>query len=115
MKDNDIDTSRRRATGIILAASAALPLVALTRPRTARAADMPHLTANDPTAKALHYTDDASTADRPAKMGVPGDKQHCQICNFLKGSDGAEWRPCQIFPGKLVNIHGWCMSWTPKA
>ena len=115
MKDKDIDTSRRRATGIILAASAALPLVGLMRPRTARAAEMPHLTQADPTAKALHYTDDASTANRPDKMGVAGNKQHCGICNFLKGKEGDTWRPCQIFPGKLVNVNGWCASWTPKA
>lgn len=115
MKDKDIDISRRRATGIILATSAALPLVALTSPRTALAADMPHLTSADPTAKALHYTDNASSANRPAKLGVPGNKQHCGICTFLEGSAGPEWRPCRIFPGKLVNVNGWCMSWTPKS
>lgn len=114
MKDNHVDAGRRRATGIILA-SAALSMVGLLRPDKARAADMPHVTPDDPTAKALHYTDDATTADRPDKMGVPGKDQHCGTCQFLQGTEGDQWRPCQLFPGKLVNANGWCMSWTKKS
>lgn len=113
MKSNPVDTGRRRATGLILA-SAALPVAGLLRPAIARAAELPHVTPDDPTAKALKYVDDASEADRPDKMGVAGDEQLCANCQFIQGADGEEWRPCMLFPGKAVNANGWCTSWTPK-
>jgi hypothetical protein len=33
----------------------------------------------------------------------------------LQGKEGDEWRPCNLFPGKLVNAHGWCKVWQAKA
>jgi len=39
----------------------------------------------------------------------------CSNCALIQGNDGDEWRPCQIFPGKLVNANGWCSVWAPKA
>ncbi|MDH5620575.1 MAG: high-potential iron-sulfur protein [Gammaproteobacteria bacterium] len=33
----------------------------------------------------------------------------------MQGNDGDEWRPCQIFPGKVVNAAGWCSVWAAKA
>jgi hypothetical protein len=32
----------------------------------------------------------------------------------LTGKEGDEWRPCNVFPGKLVNANGWCKVWAPK-
>ncbi|NCC29819.1 MAG: iron permease, partial [Gammaproteobacteria bacterium] len=26
-----------------------------------------------------------------------------------------EWHGCSLFPGKLINVNGWCASWTLKA
>ena len=37
---------------------------------------------------------------------------------LLDGSvlvDGAEWRPCSLFPGKSVAADGWCSAWVKKA
>ncbi|HNP36878.1 MAG TPA: high-potential iron-sulfur protein [Woeseiaceae bacterium] len=82
--------------------------------REARAADMPHLTEDDPMAKAMKYTHDFSTVD-PATRTNPAEEQHCANCALVQGNDGEEWRPCQIFPGKLVNADGWCSVWAPKA
>jgi hypothetical protein len=33
----------------------------------------------------------------------------------IKGDAKAEWRPCNIFPGKLVNNNGWCAAWAKAA
>ncbi|HYE35525.1 high-potential iron-sulfur protein [Methylocaldum sp.] len=70
----------------------------------------PKLSPDDPMAKSLHYVEDASKANRPAKGDVPGEQQFCHNCKFLQAGQG-EWRPCSIFGGKLVNVNGWCSSW----
>ncbi len=79
----------------------------------ALAQDLPRLTADDPVAAALKYTDDASTVD-PASRIQPAAEQTCANCAQLQGDEGDEWRPCAIFIGKLVNIKGWCSVWVPK-
>ncbi|MEF1220553.1 high-potential iron-sulfur protein [Photobacterium damselae] len=38
----------------------------------------------------------------------------CANCALIQGKDGDEWRPCAIFPGKLVNANGWCSAYAPK-
>lgn len=88
---------------------------ALVRPgRDANAQDMPHLAESDPMAQAMKYTHDTSTVD-VASRANPTDYQDCENCALIQGEDGQEWRPCQIFPGKLVNAKGWCTVWAPKS
>jgi len=82
--------------------------------REARADDLPHLGEDDPMAQAMKYTNDSSTVDASARTNS-AENQHCANCALVQGEDGAEWRPCQIFPGKLVNANGWCSVWAPKA
>ncbi|MCH8058975.1 MAG: high-potential iron-sulfur protein [Proteobacteria bacterium] len=82
--------------------------------RDAIAQDLPQLTEDDPMANAMKYTHDASTVD-PATRANPAPDQICANCALLQGNDGDEWRPCQIFVGKLVNSKGWCSVWAPKA
>ena len=79
----------------------------------ALAADQPHLTTADPTAVALAYHEDASSVD--AKQ-FPTYKagQTCSTCLQLKGDAGQAWRPCNLFPGKLVNANGWCRVWVKR-
>ena len=81
--------------------------------RDAQAQDLPHLGEDDPMAQAMKYTHDASTVD-PATRANPAENQICSNCALVQGSDGDEWRPCQIFPGKAVNAKGWCSVWAPK-
>lgn len=86
----------------------------LVRPGSeARAQDLPKLTEDDAMAQAMKYTDDASSVD-PASRANPVADQVCSNCALVQGDEGAEWRPCQIFPGKLVNSKGWCSVWAPK-
>ena len=82
--------------------------------REAQAQDLPQLSEDDPMAKAMKYTNDASTVD-PASRNNPAPEQDCANCALIQGNDGDAWRPCQIFPGKVVNADGWCSVWAPKA
>ena len=102
-----VDESRRRllkraGLGVALMPLAAIPV------RVAIAADLPLVTADDPTAKALKYVNDASKA-ADAK---PGSK--CANCSFYQGAAGSAEGACALFPGKAVKAGGWCMSWTAK-
>ena len=103
-----IDKSRRRllrnvAMGVVLIPIARVPL------EVARAADAPLLTADDPTAKALKYTPDASKAPE-AKAG-----SKCANCRLYQGAADSTQGGCLLFPGKQVKAAGWCSSWTAKA
>jgi hypothetical protein len=82
--------------------------------REAQAQDLPQLSEDDPMAKAMKYTNDASTVD-PASRNNPAPEQNCANCALIQGDDGETWRPCQIFPGKTVHADGWCSVWAPKA
>ena len=78
------------------------------------AQDLTKLEESDPTAQALKYVHDASSVD-PASRPNPAPEQTCANCALIQGADGDAWRPCQIFPGKLVDANGWCSVWAPKA
>ncbi len=86
----------------------------VTPSRDAVAQDLPHLTEDDAMAGTMKYTHDASTVDAGSRTNPAAD-QNCANCALVQGDDGAEWRPCQIFPGKAVNAKGWCSVWAPKA
>jgi hypothetical protein len=84
-------------------------VVAGTLAQIAFADELPHQTLDDPTAKALNYTEDASKAAAPHQEG-----QNCANCNFYQGA-AAGFGPCQLFPGKSVNAKGWCSGYAKKA
>ena len=109
MSNEENNESRRRfLKGAAGTTAAAVVLGGL--PGLARAADLPHLTDADPTAKALDYTDDAAKTKNPKHK--PGDD--CTNCQFYSGGPKG-YGPCALFPGKSVNSHGWCVSHSPKA
>ncbi|HEX7079766.1 MAG TPA: high-potential iron-sulfur protein [Gammaproteobacteria bacterium] len=75
--------------------------------------DLPHVTPDDPIAKALYYVEDATKVDKSNPLAVRyTEGQHCANCVQLQGEAGAAWRPCNLFPGKLVSANGWCSAWT---
>lgn len=108
-----VDSNRRRVVLGGMAMLAGVPLVKTLLIHQAWAADLPHLSEDDPAARALNYHEDASKAPRSPKGGTAAKEQFCHNCQFIKASSG-KWRPCQIFPDKAVNENGWCMSWAPK-
>lgn len=78
---------------------ATLSLTVLTT--TASGSDRPKLDPEDSTAKALGYV-----------HAAPNPSKRCGECQLFKGSGNAEWGPCSVFPGKLVNKRGWCSAWS---
>lgn len=106
-KEQDTE-SRRRFLKIAAGTTAAAVMVG-GLPRFARAAELPPLTAADPTAKALGYVEDGSKSDNAKhKAGA-----NCSNCSFYSGGPTGRG-PCQLFPGKSVNAKGWCVSHAPK-
>ncbi len=76
-------------------------------------APLPRLEESDPAAKALGYVPDAKRVDAKANpMFKPGST--CASCAQLQGKPADPWRPCTIFPGKLVNANGWCKVWVAR-
>jgi hypothetical protein len=110
MSDPASRQARRRFLRIAVVGAAAAPVAAVLLPRIAHADGVP-LTSEDPTAKALAYTEDASTA-----KGNPAykDGAACHTCNFFQGQGDAARAPCTLFPGKTVNAKGWCVSWAKR-
>jgi hypothetical protein len=112
MKDQngskDTDSSRRRFFATAGGAIGAV-VIAGALPRIARAEDLPHLTLDDPAAKALNYTEDNTKAPAPHQAG-----QECANCNFYQGA-ATGYGPCQLFAGKSVAAKGWCAGYAKKA
>lgn len=101
------DTSRRSLLKKMAIGISLIPIVDLSIGQLF-AADAPLVTADDPTAKALKYVDNASKA-----IGAkPGSK--CANCMLYKGAGGSTQGPCQIFAGKQVKAAGWCSSWAAQ-
>mgnify|MGYP001108058144 FL=1 len=94
---NKTHDKRRRA---ILKGLASIPVLAITGYQTSAHAAM--LSVDDPTAKALAYTEKSTT-----------EGQSCANCNLYQGGSAASGA-CAIFPGKDVAAAGWCKSWVAK-
>ena len=106
------DLSRRKLLRGAVAGAALIPLVQL----DTRSAYADHhenmVTADDPTAKALQYVEDATTANRMDKAGVAAAEQNCASCALYMGE--GETAPCTLFQGRYVKGTGWCTAWVPK-
>lgn len=97
MKNQTHDKSRRT----ILKGLVSIPVLAIAGYQPNSYAAM--VSADDPTAKALSYTEKSTT-----------EGQTCANCGLYQGGDAAAG-PCPIFPDKDVAAAGWCKSWAPKA
>ncbi|MCC7462380.1 MAG: high-potential iron-sulfur protein [Gammaproteobacteria bacterium] len=102
--------SRRDALKNLALAAGVLAVPAA---RVASAAATPHLAATEPTAVALGYHEDTKTVDAK-KFPTHKPDQDCANCLQLTGKVGDAWRPCNLFPGRLVSQHGWCKVWVKK-
>jgi hypothetical protein len=109
MSDSPID--RRRLLKTALAGLVALPAAGLVR--EAAAADLPHLDEKDSLAAAMGYTHDASKVDASKTPQYKAGSK-CANCMQLQGKEGDAWRPCALFPGKVVAAGGWCKVWVLK-
>lgn len=68
-----------------------------------RATAQEKLSPEDPTAVALKYI-------HQSKL----DGKNCANCMYIQGENGEDWRPCAIFPGKVVAAKGYCSAWLKK-
>jgi len=100
--------------GTLLVAGAAGAAATEAAKPAAAVGPLPHVTAADPTAMALAYHDSAAAVDA-TKFPTYKPDQKCTTCLQLTGKAGDPWRPCNLFPGKLVNADGWCKVWVKKA
>jgi hypothetical protein len=82
-------------------------------PKGGNYSSLPHVTPADPVAVALSYHENAKTVEA-AKFPNYKPDQHCGNCLQLSGNEGDAWRPCNLFPGKLVNAGGWCKVYVKK-
>jgi High potential iron-sulfur protein len=78
-----------------------------------RAAEAVHLSPADPAAVALGYHESVKTVD-PKDFPTFKPDQSCSNCLQLQGAAGEAWRPCALFPGKLVPADAWCKVWVKK-
>ena len=110
MREPDSISRRDALKRFVLMCGAASTLPAI----AARAAELPHLSPDDPTAKALGYHEQAKTVDAK-KYPTYAAGQMCSTCLQLQGTAGEPYRPCNIFAGRTVNANGWCQVWVKKA
>jgi hypothetical protein len=75
--------------------------------------ELKRLDVKDPTAVALGYVENASQVDLK-KYPAYAQGSNCENCLQLQGPPGNNYRPCSLFPGKLVSVGGWCKGWTPE-
>lgn len=105
-----IATKRRTLIKNLAAAAAAAVLFP---GRRARSEEAPHLGVKDPAAVALGYVENAAKVDvKKYPTYIKGSS--CDNCLLLGGNPGPNYRPCNLFPGKLVSVGGWCSGWTAE-
>ncbi len=100
------------ATTAPAAAPAAKP-AAGAKPAAAPAAGPVKLDPKDPAAVALGYHEDSKAVDAK-KFPMHKANQLCNNCLQLQGKAGEAYRPCNLFPKKLVHETGWCKVWVKK-
>lgn len=81
--------------------------------RGAAGEEPPTLDVKDPAAVALGYVENAGEVDaKKYPSYVKGS--NCENCLQLQGKAGTHYRPCSLFPGKVVAVSGWCSGWTAE-
>lgn len=108
---NTLNPSRRRFLNLAVAGAASW---CLTRGASVSAAT-PHLSVDDPTAKALGYVEDAAKID-PATEATYKKGSTCAGCALYQAAQAeGGYAPCSAFPGKAVSAKGWCRAFAAKA
>lgn len=100
-------TRRQFLTGILATAAVGLlPMPA------AHAADAPHLTEDDATAKSLGYVASAAKAAKDPAYKKGSSCAGCALYQAAQEKGG--YAPCAAFPGKAVSKSGWCRAFAAK-
>jgi hypothetical protein len=96
-----------------LAIAAGTAGVALLPARWLSAAETARLEVKDPAAVKVGYVENANQVDAK-KFPSYAKGSTCENCLLLQGTEGPAYRPCTLFPGKLVAVAGWCSGWTAE-
>lgn len=108
---NRTEPTRRHFLKLALCSAAALPLAAVPDASAGAA----HLAVDDPTAKALGYTENAAKID-PAKEAAYKKGSACASCALYQAAQAeGGYAPCAAFAGKAVNAKGWCRAYAAKS
>jgi hypothetical protein len=81
--------------------------------RRTPAAEPVRLDVKDPGAIAQSYVENAAQVDAKKNPAFVAGSS-CENCLLLQGTAGNNYRPCSLFPGKLVAAAGWCKGWTAE-
>src|SRR6201999_880653 len=92
---SDDNQSRRQFLGKLVLGTALAPL-ACSRLALGATADLPLLSPEDPAAKKVKYTEDATKEKSAVK------DNNCGNCALYEGTYQSAQGPCQLFPGKHV-------------
>ncbi len=112
---NDPNSRRNAVTrrAVVKTLGLAAGIAAVLPGRQARSAEPARLDVKDPAAVKWGYVPTVAQVDtKKYPQYVPG--QNCENCLQLQGSAGNAYRPCGLFPGKLVSVGGWCKGWTAE-
>jgi hypothetical protein len=103
----------RRKLVKTLTVGAAAAAVAVRQSWSAEPDKLDKLDIKDPAAVALAYVENAARVD-PKKYPTYVEGSSCENCLQLQGKAGDSYRPCTLFPGKLVSVSGWCSGWAAE-
>ena len=92
---------------------ALLGVVAIPAAALVGRAEAANVDPNEPQAKSLGYVEDATKVDTKANPNYKSG-QHCGNCLQAQMQAGESYVPCNIFPGKAVNVNGWCKVWVKR-
>jgi hypothetical protein len=109
----DVIVSRRVFAKKLAIAAGTAALLPIREPRAAAPSQPPHLDVKDPAAVALGYVEDAGKVNTKKYPGYAKGST-CENCSKLQGTAGAAYRPCDLFPGKVVSVAGWCSGWAAE-
>jgi High potential iron-sulfur protein len=113
-KQSEVSVPRRAFLKGAVLGVIAIPATSLCIGSVAQAGPTGALDEKDPQAKALGYVSDAGRVDAKSNPAFKAG-QNCANCLQLTGKAGEAFRPCNLFPGKLVDANGWCKAWVKKA
>lgn len=112
MGDTVSRAARRRFLKLAGVGVAAAPFCAARLASRARAQE-DRVEEDEELAQQVGYTHDASQVD-PEEWPDYEEGEVCATCQLYHGESGAEWGPCDIFGGRLVNAEGWCVTWVER-
>jgi hypothetical protein len=103
--------SRRRLFAYFGILTLSRRIVCAETPRTGAAQRLSEINS---AAVALNYVEDVSRIDAIRNTTFHSG-QACANCTYSGGKGADAWKPCVLFPQKLVNTNGWCRAYLRKA